>query len=215
MVLLDEPFASLDASLRQGTGRAVTDALRAAGATAVLVTHDQSEALSLADRVAVMHDGRIVQTGSPQHVYERPADPTVAAFVGGSVLLRARLEDGVATCVLGELPVAGRPYEAATEVDVLIRPEQLELKSALDDDGVPAQVLSVSYFGHDADVRLQLAGAETAIVARTHGSYIAKPGDRVRVAVSGSVLAFPVSTSENGSVPPAPHRAVSMTRMSD
>ena len=193
MVLLDEPFASLDASLRQGTGRAVTDALRAAGATAVLVTHDQSEALSLADRVAVMHDGRIVQTGSPQHVYERPADPTVAAFVGGSVLLRARLEDGVATCALGELPVAGRPYEAAAtdSVDVLIRPEQLELKSALDDDGVPAQVLSVSYFGHDADVRLQLAGAGMAIVARTHGSYIAKPGDRVRVAVSGSVLAFP------------------------
>ena len=159
----------------------------------MLVTHDQAEALSLADQVAVMHDGRIVQAGSPQHVYERPVDPTVAAFVGGSVLLRARLEDGVATCALGELPVAGRPHGAAQDgssVDVLIRPEQLELKSAVDDAGVPAQVLSVSYFGHDADVRLQLAGAGVAIVARTHGSYIAKPGDQVRVAVRGSVLAF-------------------------
>ncbi len=217
MVLLDEPFASLDAGCDEGTGRAVADALRAAGATGMLVTHDQSEALSLADRVAVMRDGRMVQAGSPNRSTSA-SGPDVAAFVGGSVLLRARLGDGVATCALGELPVAGRPYEAAKDgssVDVLIRPEQLELKSALDDDGVPAQVLSVSYFGHDADVRLQLAGAGVAIVARTHGSYIAKPGDRVRVAVSGSVLAFPVSTGENGSVSPAPDRAVSMTRMSD
>ena len=157
----------------------------------MLVTHDQAEALSLADQVAVMRDGRPGAGRLAPTVYERRPTPSVAAFVGGAVLLRARLEDGVATCVLGELPVAGRPYEAATEVDVLIRPEQLELKSALEDDGVPAQVLSVSYFGHDADVRLQLAGAEGD--RRSHARFIhrqagrpgARCGQRIRAGVPG------------------------------
>ena len=87
VVLLDEPFSSLDAGLREDTGRAVVDVLRASGATAVLVTHDQGEALSLADQVAVMRGGRLVQASAPATVYGRPVDPGVATFVGGAVLL--------------------------------------------------------------------------------------------------------------------------------
>ena len=74
-MLLDEPFSSLDAGLRLETGQAVAQALRAAGATAVLVTHDQGEALSLADQVAVMRDGRVAQVAAPADLYRSPATP--------------------------------------------------------------------------------------------------------------------------------------------
>ena len=87
LVLLDEPFSSLDAGLREDTGRAVARALRASGATAVLVTHDQGEALSLADQVAVMSAGRFLQVSSPADIYLRPASPEVAGFVGHATLL--------------------------------------------------------------------------------------------------------------------------------
>ena len=87
LVLLDEPFSSLDAGLREGTARAVVAALRAADTTAVLVTHDQSEALSLSDQVAVMRAGRLAQIDNPAALYRSPVDVGVATFVGGAVLL--------------------------------------------------------------------------------------------------------------------------------
>jgi iron(III) transport system ATP-binding protein len=190
IVLLDEPFASLDAGLRQSTGRAVAEALRTQGATVLLVTHDQSEALSLADRVAVMRDGRVAQVGSPREVYERPADPAVATFVGSALLLPATLTDGVATCVLGDLPVAG-PLPGSTRVDLLIRPEQVEMSADPGGgDGVAAGVLGVSYFGHDAEVRLRLANPGLELVAWTRGPDVPDRGERVRLTVAGPVLAF-------------------------
>ena len=94
VVLLDEPFSSLDASLRESTGRAVARALRAARATGLLVTHDQSEALSLSDQVAVLRDGRLIQAGSPADVYLAPHDPELARFVGGATPLPGRAGRG-------------------------------------------------------------------------------------------------------------------------
>jgi iron(III) transport system ATP-binding protein len=87
IVLLDEPFNALDAALRADLRRDVWQALRADGATAVLVTHDQAEALSMAEEIGVMRDGRIVQTGPPELLYRAPADPWVAGFVGEAVWL--------------------------------------------------------------------------------------------------------------------------------
>ncbi len=104
VVLLDEPFSALDAALRADLRRDVRDALRADGATAVLVTHDQNEALSVADDVAVMRDGRIVQGGPPADVYRQPTDPWVAAFVGESVWLTATIEGTTAKTALGSIP---------------------------------------------------------------------------------------------------------------
>ena len=92
LVLLDEPFDALDAGLRAQVRGEVREALRAAGATALLVTHDQEEALSLADTVAVMRGGRIVQAADPQTLYRDPVDAEVAAFVGEAVLLEGRLD---------------------------------------------------------------------------------------------------------------------------
>ena len=128
VVLLDEPFASLDAGLREGTGRAVADALRHASATGILVTHDQGEALSLADQVAVMRDGRLAQVGTPKQVYDAPADLDVARFVGGAVVLPAVVEGGHATSVLGTLDVPVGATQGA--VEVLVRPEQIVLTPA-------------------------------------------------------------------------------------
>ena len=90
LILLDEPFSSLDATLRAGLRREVELILRDAGATALLVTHDQEEALSLADRLAVMREGRIVQVGAPQEVYGRPANRWTAGFVGEVNVLAGR-----------------------------------------------------------------------------------------------------------------------------
>ncbi len=106
VVLLDEPFSSLDAGLREVTARAVIAALRAADATAVLVTHDQSEALSLSDQVAVMREGRLAQTDEPAALYRSPVDIGVATFVGGAVLLPATMHGGAARCALGDLAVS-------------------------------------------------------------------------------------------------------------
>lgn len=184
VVLLDEPFSSLDAGLREDTGRAVVRALRATGATAVLVTHDQGEALSLADQVAVMRDGQLVQVDAPSEIYRHPTDPGVAGFVGGAVLLRGTVVDSTVSCVFGDLLVEG-PAPAG-DVQVLVRPEQIVLGEA----GPTATVREVSYYGHDAAVRLELA-AGGLVLARVLGSNAPRNGDVVRVSVAGSVPVFP------------------------
>jgi iron(III) transport system ATP-binding protein len=196
IVLLDEPFSSLDAGLRESTGRAVVDALHAAEATAILVTHDQSEALSLADQVAVMRDGRLAQTGSPVAVYRAPADPGVATFVGGANLLPASVDGLVATCALGRLDVAPGYTVAEGPAVVLVRPEQIRLLPAADggsrsggSDDVPARVSDVVFYGHDAAVRLDLPGG-ARLTSRVVGTEAPEPGTGVRLQVLGPVTAF-------------------------
>jgi iron(III) transport system ATP-binding protein len=194
VVLLDEPFSSLDAALRLSTARAVAQALRAAHATAVLVTHDQDEALSLADQVAVMRDGRLVQVAAPDAVYTRPTDPAVATFVGAAVLLPATIHGERAECVLGNLTVA--PGSVQGPAQLVIRPEQILLRAdagsdSTNGDGVSARVGEVAYFGHDATVRLHLEPGGPEVVARVMGTRTPDPGARVRLAVDGVVAAFP------------------------
>ena len=186
IVLLDEPFSSLDAGLREATRRAVADALVAAEATAVLVTHDQAEALSLADQVAVMRHGRLVQLAAPETVYRSPSDAGVAGFVGEAVLLPASVSDGYATCELGSLAVRGAVSGPAR---ILLRPEQLVLSG--NGTGVEARVRDVSYFGHDASVRLELLPGGTEVLARVAGHDRPRPGSLVRLTVAGEALAYP------------------------
>ncbi|HEU4350015.1 MAG TPA: ABC transporter ATP-binding protein [Actinoplanes sp.] len=188
LVLLDEPFSSLDAALRDGTRRAVAAALRAAGATAVLVTHDQSEALSLADQIGVMRDGRLAQLDNPVTVYTRPADTDTAAFVGEAILLPAAVRDGHASCALGALPVAGPATPGPAMA--LIRPEQLVLHPDAT-AGVPATVTDITYYGHDTAVHLVLAPDGPAITARIGGQALPLRGMAVGVTVSGPVTTYP------------------------
>ncbi|WP_435831094.1 ABC transporter ATP-binding protein [Polymorphospora rubra] len=127
LVLLDEPFSALDAGLRAELRHDVREALRADRATGILVTHDQGEALSTADQVAVMRGGLVVQCAAPAAVYRDPADPWVAAFVGDAVLLPAVVESGAAHTVLGPVPLAGTVGSGA--VTVLVRPEQVRISA--------------------------------------------------------------------------------------
>jgi iron(III) transport system ATP-binding protein len=164
LVLLDEPFSALDAGLRAGLRQDVREALRADGATAILVTHDQGEALSMADQVTVLRDGCAVQTGAPTVLYREPADPWVAAFVGDAVLLPAVLNDGQARTALGPVQVAGTPSATGTAT-VLVRPEQVRIVPGGPAGTVAATVVRHDFHGHDALVALRLADG-TRVSAR-------------------------------------------------
>ncbi len=180
LVLLDEPFTALDAGLRAEVREQVCAALRAAGASAVLVTHDQQEALGAADVVAVLAGGRVVQAGPPRELYGNPVDPDVGAFVGEAVLLDATVRDGVATTAVGALPVSG-PDGAGR---VLLRPEQFRLTA-----GGPATVRDVVFHGHDSTVFVELDG--TLLRCRTAGPGAPVVGDRVGVGVEGAARYYP------------------------
>ena len=158
VVLLDEPFSSLDAGLREETGRAVARALRASETTAVLVTHDQGEALSLADQVAVMAGGRFLQVATPTEVYLDPATPAVASFVGLAALVPASATGGIAR----ERARRGCRCAGAPDGPVLlaVRPEQVAVTPRTTPGSLAAEVLEVSFFGHDATVRARVAGPD-------------------------------------------------------
>jgi iron(III) transport system ATP-binding protein len=185
LVLLDEPFSNLDAALRVYVRGEVRAILRAAQATAVFVTHDQEEALSLADRIAVMQAGRVLQVGEPASLYARPADKFVATFVGDADLLPGRVEgDAVATAV-GRLSTAGDGLSG--EVQVALRPERVRLRLDGSGQGI---VRGITYFGHDQLVEVGLEGG-ARVRSRMGPAREFEPGDRVSVAVNGEVIAFP------------------------
>ena len=188
IILLDEPFSNLDAALRSSMRAEVRQILTDAEATAILVTHDQEEALSLADRVAVMWNGKIVQDATPEELYHRPATRELGMFVGDAQFLPGEARGRRVVCELGELPTYGA---AEGPVDVMIRPEFLRMTPPADDDEpTNATVISRLFFGHDQLRRLRLDSG-TMLNARL-GSYGGiRPGDRVQVGVRGAVLTFP------------------------
>ncbi|HEX6585063.1 MAG TPA: ABC transporter ATP-binding protein [Thermoleophilaceae bacterium] len=158
LVLLDEPFSNLDATLRAGLRREVELILRDAEATALLVTHDQEEALSLADRLAVMRDGAIVQVGPPVEVYGEPATRWAAQFVGEVNVLSGRARgNGVET----ELGVFDLRAPATGTVHVAVRPEQLELRADVSGN---AEVVAREFRGHDVLYRLRHEGGKVLLV---------------------------------------------------
>jgi iron(III) transport system ATP-binding protein len=158
VVLLDEPFSSLDATLRGDLRREVELILRDAEATALLVTHDQEEALSLADRLAVMREGRIVQVGAPEEVYGRPASRWAAQFVGEVNVLAGVAREGGVETELGRFDLRA---PATGTVHVAVRPEQLELTARHDGN---AEVVSREFRGHDVLYRLRHEGGRTVLV---------------------------------------------------
>ncbi|MBB5499573.1 ABC transporter ATP-binding protein [Paraburkholderia sp. MM5384-R2] len=193
LIMLDEPFSSLDAALRVETRQAVASALAAAGATAVLVTHDQSEALSLGHEVAVLWNGRLIQTATPEVLYRRPVTRELASFIGEAVLLPGIAQRDRASCELGELALVAPVGHGA--VDVMVRPEQIRLlradETARTGTAHDALVTDVIFQGQDASVALQLQSATRAMVrARVPGYLCPRPGERVRLAVEGEVTAY-------------------------
>jgi len=127
LLLLDEPLSALDRALREQLAMDLAGVLRVAGATALVVTHDHDEAFTLADRVAVMRAGRIVQVGPPEQVWRRPADADTAHFLGCGLTLPATVRDGVATCELGAVPL---PWAPSGDITLGLRPNALRLADA-------------------------------------------------------------------------------------
>ena len=190
LVLLDEPFSALDATLRTETRKVIVAALSAAGATALLVTHDQPEALSTGDPVAVLRRGRMVQVASPATLYRLPVDAELGRFVGDAVILNATAAAGRALCALGNLPLVPGMEEGT--VEVLIRPEQIRLVPFRYGAGVLAKVARVTFFGPDAIVDLVSASGGTSIsfTARVAGHRAPERGDEVSAVVEGEVVCF-------------------------
>jgi iron(III) transport system ATP-binding protein len=189
-ILLDEPFSNLDAGLRARVRQETRDILLEAGVTAVFVTHDQEEALSLADVVAVMRDGRVVQAGTPEQVYGRPSDHWVADFLGDTVVLRGDARDGSVSCELGRFAA-----DAALSgpVDVLIRPESITLSTMPGrHDTQEAVVLHREFYGHDQLVTVRLESG-TEVRSRSIAFPAWHPGDQVRLAVDGPVNVLEVA----------------------
>jgi iron(III) transport system ATP-binding protein len=195
LVLLDEPFAALDAALRAVVRADVQRVLRETGTTAILVTHDQDEALSLADQVAVLRGGRVVQCGTPEELYANPLDPGVARFVGDANLLQGVTRGRTVATPLGSLPLSenAAALGEAEQVIVLIRPEQIQVIAGTGADGLPGVIIESQYYGHDAAVTIEAieaAGGGMRIRARLSGRRPFPVGTSVTVRATGPVRAW-------------------------
>ena len=198
LMLLDEPFSALDTGLRAATRKAVAELLGAAGITTILVTHDQAEALSFADQVAVMRNGQLAQVGRPRDLYLRPVDPATASFLGEAVVLPAQLAGSWADCALGR--IAADDAQRAGAVQIMLRPEQLQLEevprhaptSPGGQDGCYGIVQDADFCGPVCELTVHLPGEGGGLSLRVSSPGIHAPavGARVRIKVLGQAHVF-------------------------
>jgi iron(III) transport system ATP-binding protein len=184
VILLDEPFSNLDAALRARVRGEVRGVLRRAGATSIFVTHDQEEALAVADRVAVMAAGRVLQVGRPEQVYGSPASAEVAGLLGEANFLLGQARGGRVDTVIGPIP-AGDVRDG--QVRVMVRPESIRLEPAPDGQ---ARVAETEFYGHDRKVVVELPGGDTVAVRQFAPLSVLDVGDSVRVRLVGPASVF-------------------------
>jgi iron(III) transport system ATP-binding protein len=184
ILLLDEPFSNLDTALRLQVRSELRDIIRRTGKTAVFVTHDQEEALSLSDKIAVMFNGRLHQIGTPEQLYNQPINPQVARFMGEANFLGATAQGNKAQSPLGDVKLI-KPAQG--DVKLLIRPERLHIDTQ--GDGVIAEVKWREYYGRNQRIGIQLAD-KTELIASTDTQMAFEQGDKVKVSVFAPLLAF-------------------------
>lgn len=182
VVLLDEPFSNLDAPQRERMRRELRKILKAAHATAVLVTHDQAEALAIADVIAVMRKGAIRQVGAPDDVYAEPVSPWVAKFLGDAVILDGTAVDGTIATALGPVPT---DLEDGSDARVMIRPEWITPTVAAD-RGV-GTIVDREFYGHDQLVEIELTGGDL-VEALVPGRSRIHIGDAVDIDVDDAIV---------------------------
>lgn len=184
ILLLDEPFSNLDTGLRAQVRTHVRDILHETETTAIFVTHDQEEALSLSDEIAVIHDGRLLQVATPHVIYNRPINSQVAHFIGEANFLPGIANGYTADCLLGEVKL----YLPRTgEVELMIRPEALAVN--VDEGGTSATVRWREFHGHFQRLGLAL-GDGTGLIARTGVAPYIRRGDQVTVTLALPALAY-------------------------
>ncbi|MDE1172907.1 MAG: ABC transporter ATP-binding protein [Parvibaculaceae bacterium] len=186
LMLLDEPFSALDTALRVSTRKAVASLLGAAGITTILVTHDQTEALSFADQVAVMRQGRLLQTGLPRDLYLHPVDAMVAEFLGDAIILSAEIKDGWALCALGHIAVEQGGRQGAARI--MLRPEQIGLVPVV--EGGPGKifgkVVETDFGGSLCTAVVEVAGAGLLLTLRRPPMETPPAGTAVEITVTGT-----------------------------
>ncbi|MDQ0122181.1 iron(III) transport system ATP-binding protein [Pseudomonas lini] len=193
LMLLDEPFSALDTGLRAAMRKLVARLLADTGVTTILVTHDQSEALSFADQLAVMRQGRLVQSGHPLDLYRYPGDEQTALFLGDAVVMPARIEAGWAHCDLGRIPVNNHRNNHCAQI--MLRPEQLHLVSIQTSPeealGCRAVVTERDFSGNTCTLTVELQshnGAQQpgrSLMVRSSGLYAPPMGSAVHVSMIG------------------------------
>lgn len=211
LMLLDEPFSALDTALRESTRKMVADVLSNANITTVLVTHDQVEALSFADQVAVLRNGRLAQVGSPRELYLSPADAETAAFIGDAIVLPAKLGDGWADCVLGR--VKAETGQRRGDAVIMIRPEQIRFVAAagegLEHTGdIPprrGRVINVEFAGATGQVTVGFVDASSAgtmafLSIKSSSAELPVVGSTIRMEVIGPAHIFCEPTPANNHV---------------
>lgn len=202
IILLDEPFSALDAYLRETLRGEVRQLLRELGTTAILVTHDQEEALSLGDRVTIMREGKVIQVADPREAYYRPSDLELAQFLGEAVIVAGEVEQVSpdtcrVACPFGDLPVGGW-HGSPGACNVMIRPENIRIHDAGADlalggvsgAGLCGTILDHKFYGHDGLLRVQVPELAEHVLVRIVGDQIWKIGDDVQLTVDRAVSTY-------------------------
>jgi spermidine/putrescine transport system ATP-binding protein len=187
VLLLDEPLSALDLKLRREMQTELKRLQLETGITFVFVTHDQEEALTMSDRIAVMSEGRVRQVDDPRAIYDRPADRFVAGFIGESNFLRADVVGRAGTRAIlrlaaGAMVEAESDAPAASAVTVAARPEQLEPAEPGVQGALTGMLVELVYAGADIHVRVALSSGEIVTMRRPSGEAMAEPGERVTLA---------------------------------
>ena len=195
VMLLDEPFSDLDVRLRDAVREHTLAVLKAAGTPTLLVTHDPEEAMRMADTIALMRLGRIVQTGTPAQVYAQPRHAFVAKFLSDTNALEGVVKNGSVATPLGSMAVNG--LGEGTRVEVLVRPEALRIDATR--PGTPASVRSTRVLGPFSLVEVVVRGAAEPLVARLTGPNVPVPGSSVSVHLDpNQILVFAVDSGAGG-----------------
>ncbi len=166
LILLDEPFSNLDAALRESTRKEMRSLFKEAGTSVILVTHDQAEALTFADKVGVMQEGRLIQLDTPQQVYQHPATAFVAKFLGHTNLLRGQAWGSLADTPLGRINLH---TAIEGEVQLSLRPEDLQLTAS--DHPQAARVIEREFRGHDYLYVLEQDGVQYCAITPSHNYF--------------------------------------------
>ncbi len=214
--LMDEPLSNLDAKLRVQTRTQIASLQRSLGVTTVYVTHDQTEALTMGDRIAVLKDGILQQVGTPREMYDKPANDFVAGFIGSPAMNLGRfaVEGDVATLGAAKIQLSSATVDAIKpedggKVTIGFRPESLEVVSAEDEHSIPVRLSFVEELGSDAYIYGELVGAEDSeeklgsgedssqIIVRVPPRTAPEPGETVYVRIKpGEEHIFSASTGE-------------------
>ncbi len=184
LLLLDEPLSNLDAKLRHTLQTELRQILTRIGTTTLIVTHDQEEAMALADRIAIMAQGRVLQIGTPREVYEQPACRFVAEFLGQALWLDGQAEPGGFVTRAGTRLAAPPPRRVAAAQGLLIRPEALRPgATGMGENGLEARVIGHRYRGAATLLDLMVEGAAPVALALPPGAALPEVGASLTLAV--------------------------------